>query len=231
MTTGLIFELEKLEKELDLLHQIAAPLLTPAGYRSLVAARWQLRGLARDNPRAVWRISEPVSTVFSSGEYMSDGRGEHTLRGHLTTTWDLTRHGRMVEVRDNVSTVVAWESDGRTVASYRMDISAVPGAPGCGLHTQIHNHPEWFPADLDVPRFPTFIPTVGGVLEFVLSELFQTRWTRLLAGHRLANSWRDLQQELWLNYLDWQRQIVGRSAVSPWTDLKANLCRDLTPHA
>jgi hypothetical protein len=140
-----------------------------------------------------------------------------------------------VEVWDNVSTAVSFRTgrgaNERERARFTMDIAAAATAPGCGLHMQIKNHPEWFPQDLDVPRFPMYVPTFGSVLEFVLGELFQDEWMKRVAGHKFNHGWRELQQQLWVNWLEWQRAVVMRSTVSPWLDIKAARCAELGPHA
>lgn len=236
MTTGLKFELDKLVRELAVIGDLAKPFLTASGARELDQSMWRLRALPRDDPAANWEVSVPVETRPSCGDFAADGKGELTVTAHLTTTWDLLRSDqKTVEIRDNVSTVVSFRAGSDEneceIARFTMDIAAVKTAPGCGLHMQVKNHPEWFPADLDVPRFPMFVPTFGSVLEFVLGELFQHEWTKHVAGHKSNNGWRELQQELWLNWLSWQQAVVRQSAVSPWLDIKAARCAALGPHA
>lgn len=225
------FDLDTLTRELSLIHDLANGFLEPESSHRLEAARWRLKGLPRDSPTTRWEIDTPLRTCRSLGEYAQDQQGEFTVQANITTIWEVTRHGaRELVVRDNVSTKIAITNNDGEIARWTMDMAAVQGAPGCGLHAQIKDHPEWFPKGFDVPRIPVFIPTLGAVLEYVLGELFQRTWTEHVAGHKLANSWRELQRRSWQRWLAWQHTIVHASAVSPWLDVKAIGCAGLNDH-
>jgi hypothetical protein len=222
------FELEALTNELDLIGRLANDFLEPASARGLQEARWRLHNFPYNDPSACWEIETPLQTIQSDGGYRVSGRGSHTVRAEITTLWEITRDERYtVCIRDNVSTSVAFTTGDGEIARFTMDIAAIPSAPGCGLHAQVKESPHWFPSDLDVPRLPVFIPTLGSVLEFVLGELFQQQWTEHVSGHLNSNSWRELQARLWKAWLDWQQQTVREATVSPWLDLKARRCQAL----
>jgi hypothetical protein len=222
------FELEALTRELGLIHELAEAFLEPESARALEEARWRLHSLPHEQPKSSWEISTPLRTTLSPGEYRPSGMGEHTVRAEITTLWEITRTNQQtVTVRDNVSTSISIATVDEVIGRWTMDIAAVSSAPGCGLHAQIKESESWFPKDLDVPRLPVFIPTLGSVLEFVLGELFQQKWTAHVSAHRNAASWRALQARLWTRWLDWQLETVRRATVSPWLDVKARLCEQL----
>jgi hypothetical protein len=220
-----------LTQELSLIHDLANPFLEPESSYRLEAARWRLKMLPRDSQTTRWEIDTPLRTRRSTGEYAQDQQGEYTVQANITTVWDVTRLGATeLLVRDNVSTAIGITNNDGEIARWTMDMAAVAGAPGCGLHAQVKDHPEWFPKGFDVPRLPVFIPTLGAVLEYVLGELFQRTWAEHVAGHKLASSWRELQRRVWERWLAWQQAIVHASAVSPWLDIKAIGCASLNEH-
>jgi hypothetical protein len=223
--------MQSLTSELELIAALAEPFLERESTYRLQQARWSLSGMPYPSYGRTWQIDTPLRTIRSGGEYATDAQGEHTVRADLRTIWDLDRPNRdTVVVRDNVSTSVAITTEQREIARFTMDIAAVDSAPGCGLHAQIKHSADWFPEGLDVPRLPMFIPTFGAVLEYVLGELFQQRWSSHVAGHVSAASWRGLQREAWTRWLDWQRAIVDGATVSPWLDVKARRCAALDEH-
>lgn len=225
------FNLDTLTQELSLIHDLAKPFLEPESSHRLKRAQWALKTLPRDSQRTSWKIDAPLMTRPSTGDYAQDQQGEYTVQANITTVWDVTRVGASeLVVRDNVSTAIAITNNDGEIARWTMDMAAVPGAPGCGLHAQVKDHPEWFPKGLDVPRVPVFIPTLGAVLEYVLGELFQREWAERVAGHKLANSWRELQRRAWQRWLAWQQGIVHASTISPWLDVKAMGCAGLNDH-
>jgi hypothetical protein len=222
------FEINTLARELSLIRQMASEFLDAEGAQALYTAEWALRGLPRNDPTASWVIETPVTTRRSCGEYAQDGQGEFTVIAKVTSVWEVTRLDQhALVVRDNVSTCVSIETTERELARWTMDMAAISGAPGCGLHAQVKHHPNWYPEGFDVPRVPVFIPTVGAVLEFVLGELFQREWAQNVSAHKLGASWRELQQRMWGRWLSWQHDIVRASAVSPWLDIKAAGCAGL----
>jgi len=219
------FEIEALRRELSLIRSIAGDFLSAEGSRSLEQAAWALHVLPHGDPSASWVIDTPIATRRSCGEYAQDGQGEFTVVGKVTSLWEVTRlDQRKLVVRDNVSTIVSIETTDGEIARWTMDMAVVTAAPGCGLHTQVQHHPEWFPEGFDVPRIPMFVPTVGAVLEFLLGELFQREWTERVAGHKLTASWRQLQQGMWRRWLEWQTEIVRTTSISPWLDIKSAGC-------
>ncbi|MGN6373001.1 MAG: hypothetical protein ACTHM1_08405 [Solirubrobacteraceae bacterium] len=208
--------------------RLAEPFLERESVRELVQARWRLHSLPYPSVGRSWSIEGPLRTIRSPGEYATDGRGEHTVRANIRTLWEIDRpDSTTVSVRDNVSTSVSITTEHSEIARFTMDIAAIGSAPGCGLHAQIKHSTDWFPPGLDVPRLPVFIPTLGAVLEFVLGELFQRRWSSHVAGHVASHNWRALQLQAWRRWLEWQREIIEGASVSPWLDIKARLCAAL----
>ncbi|MEX2193916.1 MAG: hypothetical protein WD844_01400 [Thermoleophilaceae bacterium] len=215
---------------------MAEPFLEPQSFWELERARARLRAVPIGEASS-WAIDTPLRTVPSFGAYAQDGLGEYTVRASIRTLWEITRTDRRyVSVRDNVSTSISISTEQTSsqdeceIARWTMDIAAVDSAPGCGLHAQVKESPDWFPTGLDVPRLPLFIPTLGAVLEFVLGELFQTEWTRRVSAHTAAHGWRAIQRLAWDRWLNWQTEIVRTSAVSPWLDIKARRCNELDEH-
>jgi hypothetical protein len=225
------FALDALTRELDLIGDLCQPFLERESAHELRQARWRLQGLEFPSTGRSWSIDTPLRTIRSTGDYATDGLGEHTVRANIRTLWEIDRPDRhTVTIRDNVSTSIAITTEAGEIARWTMDLAVVDSAPGCGLHAQVKHSAGWFPHGLDVPRIPVFIPTLGAVLEYVLGELFQQKWTSHVAGHASASSWRGLQLEAWRQWLDWQRKIVDNATVSPWLDVKASRCAALDEH-
>jgi hypothetical protein len=223
------FDATTLVDELGLIREIAKAFLEPESLRILHNAQASLRGLSRSKTGSRWAIDDPIRTRVSHGSYATDGRGQHAVSAEIRTVWHLQRSGRgRVSVSDNVSSTISILADGNRIAEWHMDIAAMSSDPGCGLHAQVHEHDTWFPSGLDIPRIPTFIPTVGAVVEFVLGELFQKDWSQHVAGHRSNSNWRSVQLQHWTALLDWQRSVLGAGRVSPWLDLKSARCDGLS---
>lgn len=230
------FELDALVEELVLIRAMAEPFLEAGSFWELNQARARLQAVPVGGPRT-WSIDTPLRTIPSLGKYSQHDLGQYTVRAGIRTLWEITRtDNTYVHVRDNVSTSVAISTERTTadpereIARWTMDIAAVDSAPGCGLHAQVKESPHWFPSGLDVPRLPLFIPTLGAVLEYVLGELFQAEWPQRVSTHTSGQSWRALQRAAWERWLNWQKNIVGGSVISPWLDIKARRCDQLDDH-
>ena len=176
-----------------------------------------LRAARRGFP-STRRWSPTGPRVFS----MAD-QGAERIRATLTTTWSIAGCGDRKRIRTtgNVSTVVTLASEARDLGVFRMELGAADN-PGCYFHTDIEQQRpadgRW-PGWLDVPRFPTFVPTPAAVLEFVLAELWQEEWPRRLQAADTTN-WIQIHRRRWRTLLGWQQDQINSVDLSTWLQLK-----------
>ena len=179
----------------------------------------------------------PVRTVSSDGDYERSGKAaQPNIHAELTCRWDVTPIGnkakgqadRLFEISGIASSVVALyvSSDGDSaqskVASWRMEIGN-PDSPGACFHTQIPDSagdhadngtlrpwPHWLP----VPRLFSLPFTPMFALDYVLGELFQSRWRDRLQGRGApvreseVQRWDAFQRVTLRQHLDWQVGVL-----------------------
>jgi hypothetical protein len=108
------------------------------------------------------------------------------------------------------------------LSMWRMEVGA-HDSPGSCFHAQVLGTKPFppFPKSLPVPRLPIFPPTPMACLEFLLSELFQLRWSEeVQRGTQPANMWRGIQRRRLCSFLGWQLKAVEQSTGSPLVELK-----------
>jgi hypothetical protein len=237
----LFFAFQEMADEIDTMSRIAAEFLSPGTLAyvipNLLTSLDNIRATRRQVPQS-WTIDpgHPIQTVESAGEYENgDRRGVSTIVGRLTFVWHIScpqeQHRRRPQshfVLSGLSStkIQLFEShDGNLseLATWRFEVGD-QNSPGCHFHTQIEgerNDPP-YPRRLSVPRFPAILITPMAALEFLLGEIFQTRWRRqALRETPQIQRWREIQRNRLVNLFDWQMQFVRQCAGSPWTALKA----------
>jgi hypothetical protein len=231
----LAFQLQVLRQEIKVMPALAAGFLAGGTHRSAAAAALIDSAAAHPDRRFVWQIpeAEPLETITSCGEYerresRSKKRGVPII-GLLSFTWDMITSPKPVEkayLHGNASTVMRLiRADDRSeISMWRMEI-APPSAPGCCFHTQVlgKGTDPPFPGWIPVPRLPNFPFTPMACLEFLLSELFQHRWSEhVLRKNERTRSWRSFQRDRLASFLAWQQQVVAETNNgSPLVRLKA----------
>ena len=182
----------------------------------------------------------PLLTRLSHGEYELGRRGGKPIRGRITGNWTISglkldaraarelkseigkvSHGTEVVAFTGVGSFkTVLEDDSKNeMSAWDMDIGAA-GSPGAFFHTYAKRKQESGGLVVPVPRHPNFFPSPMACLEFVLSELFQDRWRRVVSESD-AVTWRALQRTRFEALNDWwsRAALNDGSEYSPWTYL------------
>jgi hypothetical protein len=238
MSEGQVLRLSVLDlrQEIEAVSKLASGFLSTAGQRRLGQSQHEL-AIAVGQPQRdfTWQISreEPIWTRPSRLEYERKPGGTPTkgsgILGALSFRWDLCTGPKpvkdvfltgnatcMLRLHDSESDVDA------ALSMWRMEVGA-HDSPGSCFHTQVLGTKPVppFPKSLPVPRLPIFPPTPMACLEFLLSELFQLRWSEeVQRGTQPANMWRGIQQRRLCSFLRWQLKAVEQSTGSPLVELK-----------
>jgi hypothetical protein len=175
------------------------------------------------NKKHTWSIPAHMPLLTKPSREFEPGKPQGRLEvvGRLTATWEVTsdpkknnqhvpKHFRL---SGNASVLVEWidQATDKTIGHWHVDV-ADSAAPGCMFHVQVPNQ-------IPVPRHPCLVFTPLAVAEFVLGELFQTRWSQV--GQAATGEWlSELQRRRLLRMLDWQRQVVKDSVGLPLATMK-----------
>jgi hypothetical protein len=237
----LIFLFQEMLDEIRLMSRIGADFLTSETQEfvipSVIADLESIRVARPAKPRT-WSIpiDRPLRTMDSTGEYEQGGRrGAHIIFGELTFIWEVfcphetgprsRPQNRFVlsGLSSTKSRICEHTSEGdRELATWRVEVGD-NASPGCHFHAQIEGEREEppFPESLSVPRLPTLLVTPMAALEFLLAEMFQSRWQKH-AFYETADMqrWKPIQKQRLLNLFDWQVQCVESCVGSPWTAFK-----------
>lgn len=212
---GLIFRAVELRRELDLFKQIAGRLIAPSSAYVLDEFGMALdQLLRRPGNLGRWEIprARPVCTVCSGGDHEPDRRGNPGLYGQMSCVWEVTpsrsakaKRGSadLVELTGIASIRMAILRAGAELTVWTIEVSS-DGAPGVYFHSQIPG------SGLPVPRLPAYGVTPLGGMEFLLSELFRSRWPESLASNAaLANNWMGIQTERFDRTTSWLKSVVA----------------------
>ena len=238
----LIFLFQEMLDEIDAMSRIGADFLTAESQEAIIpgviALLESIRAARPADPKT-WSITaeRPLRTVDSIGEYERGGRrGVHTIFGELSFVWEIfcpqeqgprSRQQRTFVLSGLSSTkirVIERTDQGiQQLAMWRVEVGD-SAAPGCHFHTQIEgerNDPP-FPHSLSVPRLPTIVVTPMAAVEFLLAEIFQSRWQQHAAAETAdMQRWKPIQKQRLLNLFDWQKRCVQGCIGSPWTAFKS----------
>jgi hypothetical protein len=237
--SGLQFFFREVLDEIEALRHVSEPLVSGPSVNVLRDLQTGLNTFQEErSDRAFdWGISDerPLVTVTSEGEYEMQGRkGTIHLYAEITSIW------RIVQVRTKLgkraradrfaldgkaSTRVRLRSAGdhEEIGMWRMEVGDAK-APGCTFHVQVlgENDVLPFPKALSVPRLPAQHASPPAVVEYVLSELFQSRWDKLVGAqsHHLKR-WAPIQKNRFRRLFDWQLKVLHEKSLgSPWVTLK-----------
>lgn len=243
--TGLRFSFAEMRREIQNMADIARPFLESASYEQVIPI-WvqQLRNFAtsRHESAMQWEIprSTPIQTVRSAGEYEVGDGGEHTIFGRLSSVWDIVtpRAGSKTKKRNaphnsfllvgRASTRISIfeyhpNGDHRELGRWRFEVGDAQ-SPGCHFHVQIlgEEGDQFFPKSMCVPRLPAILITPMDALEFLLGEIFQSRWRQRAAQKTDSmQNWANCQRKRLMNVFAWQRAKIEKTSGSPWTSLKS----------
>jgi hypothetical protein len=237
----LIFLFQETSDEIQAMSRIGAEFLTAetqeAVLPQLASVLDSIRASRPAEPKT-WSIPEerPLRTIDSVGEYESGGRrGVHTIFGEISFVWQIRcPHEQGPRSRSQKTFVLSGlsstkirviertEQGSRQLAMWRVEVGDNT-APGCHFHTQIEGESDDppFPRSLSVPRLPTIVVTPMAAVEFLLAEIFQSRWQQHAAAETAdMQRWKPIQKQRLLNLFEWQTRCIQGCIGSPWTAFK-----------
>jgi len=176
-----------------------------------------------------------IRTVASSAYEPDPREGAYRVAGELCFKWDVAllpnppaRTKRKFRVSGNASTKllikeVRPNEQDRLLGHWQFELGAAD-APGCFFHIgvgQSETPPMHFPKGLSVPRLPSILVTPTDALDFLLGELFQTRWQqRNTEELDEARIWGKHQRHRLRKLLEWKREQLVDQSGSAWNRLK-----------
>jgi hypothetical protein len=236
----LLFSFQEILDEIDAMSRIAENLLTDETCQTVLprfyAVLESIRAKRPTAPVACTIKNPPIRTIVSHGEYEQQPReGEHKVFAEITTIWEILcppekgpkkqqqKHFQLCGIGSTKVRILKTDDSGtQELAMWRCEIGNEP-APGCHFHSQVEGERTAppYPKSLSVPRLPTILVTPMAVLEFVLAELFQSRWKEhALQETAYMQRWRPIQKRRLQNLLRWQSGCLENGTGSPWTSFK-----------
>jgi hypothetical protein len=237
--SGLEFSFEEFRSEIQVMSDLAKPLLTQESVRMLQGFEQTVKHLGEQRTERRCSLELEDRNGFGgvrthpSREYEREKVKGKEMSAELRSLWEVmpiasgkkSRPPSRFRLVGVASTRISIKNDcGEILACWQTDI-ADQGSPGCYFHIQVKqdcNKPP-FPDWLSVPRFPSLLVTPMAALDFVLGELFQKRWLQLTSGgDYAAQRWRKIQRTRWQRLLKWHLDWVQDSGetCSPWLSIK-----------
>lgn len=211
---SLMFNASELRQEFDVFRHLSRDLIDPESAYVLDEFSRTLDQIRR-TPDTLWRweISRdrPISTVVTAGDHEPDQNGKHDLYGQVSCVWEVmsirspkAKRGLadLVQLAGIASTRLAIMDDGRELSVWSTEVAS-EGGPGVYFHSQMPD------TGLPVPRLPAYALTPVGAIEYLLCELFRSRWPESLAADNArANHWKGIQTERFSRVMDWLRGVI-----------------------
>lgn len=181
-----------------------------------------------------WDISEqnPIITNKTKDYETNNRTGGIYIQGTLSSVWEIcqipSKKGKKstklfrltglastkIKIKD-----VSKESQPKTIAQWQFEVGDA-NSPGCHFHLGIGQF-GMDSALLPVPRFPSILITPIDALDFLLGEIFQTKWKEQVNGDSGAmNEWSNIQKKRMSSLMKWKSQIIEGSSGSAWNYLK-----------
>jgi len=177
---GLIFQTRNIQRELNMMSDLASPFLSRDGREKLKVAGNALVSLVKRGG-GIWEIpqNDTLDTIVSSGRYETGGRGKEkkSLYGRMSFRWEVVplSKGAQISVNglaSNQIEIIDPSKAEQRGAIFHFDVSNEGGAVGPKLHVQLPE--DYF--GMPIPRLhsPIFHPV--DCLDFILGELFVDDW-------------------------------------------------------
>lgn len=235
--SGLCFRFKELIEELDMLKVIGKKFLQPRYIGALDDLKSDLKSTwsaAKDRPI---KLNLPELHTTPSQDYETGNRrGGPAVYAIITGTWKVSPLGdnakkpkvkarRLLEFSDIASTKIElfdMQDPHTRLAMWRMELGA-EDHPGCYFHIQVLGETDEppFPRTVPIPRFPSMFVTPMGAIEYVLGELFQDKWAKVVAENKHeVQRWRSLQTERLKRLLGLYQKELVNVVSSPWVHLK-----------
>ncbi|MEM9368761.1 MAG: hypothetical protein AAGD07_22450 [Planctomycetota bacterium] len=173
----------------------------------------------------------PLKTISSEGEYRASQKERGiSVFGTLSFRMGLenphrgkNRQSDFHLVGEATTSIQIFNSEtDKLVARWQIEAGDAT-SPGCHFHSAANQYSEdgIFPEWLKVPRLPSVLLTPMDGLEFLLGELFQTRWREHVSVEsEVRNSWAKLQGDRIKRILTWSLSQVSDPETTAWMDLK-----------
>lgn len=232
---GLCFKFKELIEDIDMLKAIGKKFLHPAYIGALDSLKSDLESIwsaARDRPLRL-NLRE-LQTTPSQDYETRDRQGSPRVYAIITGTWAVRPLGdnsrklkanRLLEFCDIASTRIELfdiQDPHTSLAMWRMELGA-EDHPGCYFHIQILGETDEppFPDTIPIPRFPSMFITPMGAIEYVLGELFQDKWAKVVTEDKHeVQRWRSVQTERLKRLLGLYQAELVNVVSSPWVHLK-----------
>lgn len=203
------FAVAELEREMINFKKLAAPFVEVQTRYWLDAVKINLFNIVQSTDvEATWEIdaNTPIITCPSNGDHEPGKKKVNDLYGTFSFIWEITprrstsrRTGLAdrISVTGKASSLLSLYDASGLVSAWTIEIASKTG-PGCYFHTQL-------PRDgLPVPRLPAYPLTPFGALEYLISELFRSRWPRRLGSNVAATTqWSAIQSLRFTRMLEW----------------------------
>jgi hypothetical protein len=224
--------------ELQAIEQLAAPFIRTGSESILRGLASDLKNIRDSNSDRTfdWTIPQtsPLRTITSPGSYEKHPRrGSDHVLAEISFIWEIRR--LRTKRKENPKFQLAGKASSRIrlcrdagqerfyeVGLWKMDV-ADAYSPGCHFHVQVlgERRRKPFPKSISVPRFPIFLATPMGALDFVLGEVFQDEWARRVARDSGEQKmWNRIQALRFTRLSDWHKEIVKNEGGSPWIAIK-----------
>ncbi len=214
---GLFFSAAELRQESDVFKHLAEGLIRPETSYILDEFGSKLEQILRsaDNPQR-WEISQdrPVVTVPSDGDHEPDQRGQEDLYGRLSCVWEVTprrstkaKRGSadLIELTGIASAALSICIADEPISQWTIEVAS-DNAPGVYFHSQ-------FPGSgPPIPRLPAYALTPLGSLEYLLAEVFRSRWPEALGrSPARAPLWFGIQTKRFRRTLEWTASVAAEA--------------------
>jgi len=188
----------------------------------------------RSSDKSRFEVDEqrPLRSICGRSFEGAGRKAGFDIFGTASWAWDITpvSNGNKVPKEFIVTGIASTkirvfrvDDDGKKeIAMWRVEMGDLV-SPGTYFHTQILGESEEtpFPHALPIPRLPSIFVTPMSAVEFMLSELFQDKWSEHATGDRDdLKFWNQIQRRHLKSMLEWKMKQVENNQGSPWVALK-----------
>ena len=213
---GILFNAAELRREIEAFKHLTRHLIDPSAGSVLGEFEGKLQQLLRlPGTPGRWEIERhrPIITVPSEGDHEPERKGKKDLFGQFSCVWQITPvrsrnrtkgDADQIEVTGIASAELMIRTQSLEFARWTIEIAS-DGAPGTFFHTQLPMSGQ------AIPRLPAYAVSPLGALEFLLAEVFRSRWPEALKGNAgKTTQWSKIQSGRLRLALEWAVSEVTR---------------------
>lgn len=219
--SGLLFSFEQVLQELQDLEGWTRSCLDARGPLRIKQLREDLRSVQESRRAGVVLVDKPraIATVQTRAWERNEGGLPKIgkLWFQMTVVPVQEKRVRSFEIGDdtNFHLQIVDPETGEIDSEWHFDIVSSDG-PGSILHTQFRHN--MIDKPIPIPRLPSLVMLPSDALEFLLSELFHSKWSEVGQG-KDYEAFSRKQQPRVRGFLEWQRrQLTGGGSV--WSMLR-----------